>query len=319
MITSKSVKFCALRPPINDALSYAFFNHQRLQPFSAYDAETANSLPVSENPLKVLGYHLNVAEEVRSGAILLFILNGLLLLVNGLDLGYFISGQIPEGMSYSEYVHEGTAALIVSILLAIGIITVYFRNQLSTLINHRIVRVLAYSWLIQNMVSVFFTLYRNQLYINEYSLTYKRIGVYLFLLMALIGLVFTLIKIAGQKSNYYLIRVNSVAFVVVLIISSLIPWDTLILNYNITKAKRTGVMDVEYLLDLSNEALPYLKALNRTYPLADPIQNNKLKQRIARANHNFLQDRHEFDWRSLTVRNERVYNRLLERFKKERR
>ncbi len=46
---------------------------------------------------------------------------------------------------------------------------------------------------------------KNSEYVLNLGLTYKRLGVYAFLILAIIGLIFTFIKIHQQKTNAYLL------------------------------------------------------------------------------------------------------------------
>ena len=69
--------------------------------------------------------------EHKKGVIMLVMLNLLLLFFNIFDFSIILSGKkLPDGVDYSQYVHNGVNTLIFSILLAIGIILYYFRaNQ----------------------------------------------------------------------------------------------------------------------------------------------------------------------------------------------
>ncbi len=293
-------------------LAYAFFFHRGIQPFSDYDSNASNQLNSEETNLRLLGYQLTINEERQSGMLLFGLLNALLLVVNALDFGYLISGKIPAGMSYSEYVHQGTEALIFSIIIAIGIITIYFRNGLSLLQTYKPVRLLAYAWLIQNLALVSTTLIRNQLYINEYSLTYKRIGVYAFLVLALVGLLSAVVKIAARKSNYFLIRFNSGSLFAILVFCSLISWDQLIYSVNVKKAAQTSEVDLNYLLELSYAVLPNLQELNDKYPPKDKANKKALDVEIAQQTFLFLKQYQQGNWRSFTVRNYMVYRKLMQ-------
>lgn len=293
-------------------LVYGLMRHKSLDPLASFDREVSNQVNSEAKPLKIFGKSLLLTEENLSGITLLATLNVLLLVVNSLDLGYLFSGEIPVGMSYSQFVHEGTGALIFSIIAAIGIILVYFRGELNFYDKNGSLKALAYTWVIQNILIVASTAYRNYLYIEEYSLSYKRIGVYVFLLMAFIGLISTLVKIANLKSNYYLMRFNSACFYGVLLLASFVTWDQFITNENIQRHKSLNKsLDSFYLLTLSPAVLPTLireeKTLKATLNNKEKIRfDRKLSGKIYR----FMRKNQETDWRSFNLLENLAYKEL---------
>ncbi len=197
--------------------------------------------------------------ENKNGVILLVMLNALLLFYLIFDFSFILSGKkLPDGMDYSKYVHEGVNTLIFSILLAIGIILYYFRaNQNFYSKNQLLVR-LTYCWIFQNGLLLLGIIHKNQIYIDQFGLTYKRIGVYVYLLMTLVGLITTFWKVRELKTVWYLLRKNVWIAYIVLIISSFLNWDRMIAKYNINVAQNT---DVVYLMNLSDTVLPELQSL----------------------------------------------------------
>lgn len=248
-------------------LMYGFWYHKEIPLLASKDASATNTIhPGQLGKPSFLGKILGLANENLSGIILLSLLILLLLTVNVLDIQYlFLGGKLPETLSYSEFVHQGIGMLITSIICAILIILYYFRGNLNFFENNKALKLLAYLWIIQNAFMIISTAYRNNLYIQEYSLTYKRIGVYIYLLLALIGLATTLIKIAKVKSNWYLFRKNSWMFYAVLVISCFISWDLLITNFNINRAEKSGkFLDKDYLLKLSYTNIPVMLKMSDT-------------------------------------------------------
>lgn len=197
--------------------------------------------------------------ENKKGVILLIMLNALLLFYLIFDFSFIFSGKkLPDGMDYSKYVHEGVNTLIFSILLAIAIILYYFRaNQNFYPKNQLLVR-LTYCWIFQNGLLLLGIIHKNQIYIDQFGLTYKRIGVYVYLLMTLVGLITTFWKVRELKTVWYLLRKNVWIAYIVLIVSSLVNWDRVIADYNINTAQ---VTDVVYIMNLSDTVLPELQSL----------------------------------------------------------
>ncbi|MGZ6539975.1 MAG: leucine-rich repeat domain-containing protein, partial [Bacteroidia bacterium] len=129
--------------------------------------------------------------------------------------------------------------------------------------GNKALKLLAFLWILQNAFMIVSTAYRNNLYINEYSLTYKRIGVYIWLLLAMIGLMTTFLKIFKRKSNWFLFRSNGWLFYAVLVISSLINWDVILSDFNINRAEvKHKPLDRSYLISLSEKNLPQLLTLS---------------------------------------------------------
>lgn len=165
------------------------------------------------------------------------------------------------------------------------------------------------------------------MYIGEYGITYKRIGVYVYLLLSLIGLITTFIKINKVKSNYYLFRTNAWLFYATLILSCAFNWDKIITDYNM---QSTRVLDKDYLLGLSNTNLPDLFTIQADSSVknqatetsrdssqqaidasAEAYQNNCFDRTLSFRLYNFLIDHQSADWRSWQYDDSRVYEGLL--------
>ena len=196
-------------------------------------------------------------ETERFSAYLLFvILNLLLLLLNGTDIHYlFLKGELPAGITYSDYVHSGVGAVILSILMAIALIVYYFRGQINFDSKSKTIRQLAYLWIAQNIFLVGMAGYKNQLYIDAYSLTYLRIGVYYFLTFSMIGLFLTIYKIWYKRETWFLFQSTGFAIYTVLILSCMLNWNNLVTQYNLKNSKP---IDYDYLYQLGYENYPLL-------------------------------------------------------------
>ena len=196
-------------------------------------------------------------EHERYSALLLFIvLNLLLLLLNVFDIQYlFLKGELPANITYAEYVHRGVEAVILSILLAIGVISYYFRGLINFDTKSKFIKTLTYFWIVQNIVLVIMTAFKNQAYIEAFSLTFMRIGVYYYLGFSIIGLLLTLYKIYFKKDTWFLFRSNSFGIYVVLILSCAFNWNMIVTRYNLKNSKQ---VDDYYLKSLGYENYPLL-------------------------------------------------------------
>lgn len=257
-------------------LLYGFFYHQKIKAIAELEKNASNTIdPLTAKTITLFGKTLSVNDEEFSGKLLFLLLNLLLLVVNTLDVHFMvIDNKLPEGVTYSEFVHQGTGMLITSILIAIAIILFYFRGALNFSEKSRIIKILAFAWIIQNAFMICSTMFRNNMYVSEYGLTYKRIGVYVYLILTLIGLITTFIKIIQIRTNTYLFRVNGWLFYAVLVTAAFVNWDRLIADFNIHKAKQ---VQADYLLELSYTILPDLYSYHISSDEKNPAVKNKLE------------------------------------------
>ncbi|MEO7768832.1 MAG: DUF4173 domain-containing protein, partial [Ferruginibacter sp.] len=197
--------------------------------------------------------------ENKTAIISLFLLNALLLFINCVDIVYVWFGFTERNdINLSEYVHEGAGLLIFSILLAMVLLLFFFRGNLNFYKKNKWLKMGAYAWLFQNAVLVVSVFFRDYYYIHHHGLAYKRIGVLVFLLLVLAGLITVFIKIHQRKTAYYLLRVNAWFAIVVLVLSACIHWDETIAVYNLAR-KDTIAPDIKFLLTLSDKTLPLLQ------------------------------------------------------------
>ena len=195
--------------------------------------------------------------EYKAAVFLIFSLNVILLFLNYLDIQYVWFGFSWDGQYLKDFVHQGTYLLVVSIIIAVGLVLYFFRNNLNFFSQNKTLKILCFLWLIQNAVLVISVAQRNYVYIKYYALAYGRIGVFIFLLLALFGLFTVFVKIQKTKSNFYLLRTNALAAIFVLSFSAFFNWDVIIAKYNFKQADKS-FLHLEFLSKLSDKALPYL-------------------------------------------------------------
>ena len=203
-------------------------------------------------------------KENQLGLILIALLNILIAFFLVTDITYLISTNDLRASAFSNQVHSGINALIASIIIAIIIILYFFRGNLNFYKANKSLKTVTYAWIILNVVLVVNIAIKDSQYIFYYGFTYKRIGVLVYLLLTIIGLITTFIKVNKVKNFWYLLRVNTLTAFIILIISSTINWDKSITLYNLNHAKS---IDFKYLVDLSN---------NNTLVLKDYIDRNEL-------------------------------------------
>jgi Domain of unknown function (DUF4173) len=216
--------------------------------------------------------------EYKIALMLIGSVNILLLIINIIDINFlWFSFDYSQVGNLSKLVHEGTGTLIFSIFLSIAILLYYFRKDLNFYQNNKLLKYAAYTWIVQNAILIISVSLRNYYYIDFYGLTHLRIGVGIFLLITLIGLVTLWLKIRDLKSFFYMFRVNTWALYVVFMGLTLVNWDVLIARYNLSHTFKNGV-DYGYLLTLSNKTLPIIYE-NRS-KLPNEANQNWLQTRI---------------------------------------
>lgn len=202
--------------------------------------------------------------ERYAGFLLFTLLNVMLIVLNVGDIQtLYFGGGLPKGISHSDFVHNGVEIIILSILIATGLIMFLFRYDFSGIKQHKGLTVLVYVWVLQNMLMLSSVVIRNNIYVHVFDLTYMRIGVYVWLLLAIMGLSIMFWKIYKLHSNWYLIKTNVAVWFSVLVLSTCFNWDKLITSYNINSKPLTSV-DFHYLMnDLSDSNIPELIAITK--------------------------------------------------------
>ncbi|TRX39206.1 DUF4153 domain-containing protein [Flavobacterium restrictum] len=198
---------------------------------------------------------LDLDFERKSGEITLILLN-LMLLIFIATYNYeqfFETMATPAVMSkLSAATHERVNAVVFSIVMAVGVVLFYFKGGFNFDAKSKNLIRLAKIWIFLNAILIISTSIKNSEYVSYFGLTYKRLGVYAFLILGLIGLLFTFFKIAKQKTNAYLFNQMVWCFYGMLLLCSFVNWGDLITTYNIAVNK--GV-EPEYLNSLDfNEA-----------------------------------------------------------------
>ena len=202
---------------------------------------------------------LDIDAERRSGMISLVALN-LLLLVFIITFNYEQFIEIPKSPNQlSAETHERVNAVILSIIMAVLVIMFYFKRNFNFDRKAQPMKVLAKLWIFLNVVLVVSALIKNSEYVFNLGLTYKRLGVYAFLILSIIGLILTFIKIKKQKTNAFLFNHLIWYFYGTVLAASFINWGNLATVYNINRGKG----DFNFYKELNfNDAI-----LNEKYPV----------------------------------------------------
>ncbi len=206
---------------------------------------------------KLMQKKMALKTENIIGIISFAALNVLILSLNLIDISSLWMAKAVESINYSNELHEGTNALIFSIVMAMVVILYFFSGNLNFFSKNKTIKVLAYIWIIQNAFLVMSVFLRDFNYIDMHGLTYKRIGVCVFLTLCIIGLITVYLKLSQQKTLFYLFKTNGFIWYCLLLIAGFVNWDVLIVNYNISN-RAYITLDLDHLLDMSDKTLPLL-------------------------------------------------------------
>lgn len=230
---------------------------------------------------------LDSRSERRSGEISLVLLN-ILLLVFIITYNYEQFFTPAHRDSLSDEVHQRVATIIGSIAMAIGVIMFYFRSGSNFGAKAGLLKALAVTWILLNTLLICSAIVKNSEYILNYGLTFKRIGVFIFLILSLAGLYLTYLKLKNQKTNGFLVnRMAWVSFIVFIAFSP-VNFSWLVTRYNITFHKND---DIAYL-----RSLDYNKQLLFNTYRDNPVWKNYLEDQKKR----IRQEKNE-QWRSVRL------------------
>ena len=222
--------------------------------------------PVAGVPWKALVF--GTAAIFRS----LVLFNGLFAVQSTLDLIYLWNGAtLPDHLGYAAYAHRGAYPLVVTALLA-GAFLIAATQEGGEAARSRAIRALIHLWTAQNLLLVASSIFRLDLYVAAYSLTYLRFAAFIWMLLTATGLVLILVRMSLDKSNSWLIASNFAALVCVLYVSTFVDFPGVISGYNVRHSlEMSGSgshLDVDYLQSLGPRALPALD----DYVLQGPVK-----------------------------------------------
>jgi len=237
------------------------FVHQRWHRTRASAAHPALAIGAGEL--------LSTATVLRS----LILFNLLFAVQTALDIAFLWgSAALPADITYAGYAHRGAYPLILTALLAAGFVLVAMRPG-GPAEQSKVIRPLVYLWVVQNVMLVISSILRLDLYVETYLLTYWRVAAFIWMLLVATGLVLILARIALQRSNAWLIRLNLIAAISTLYLCSLTNFAAIIADYNVSHSREMtgeGVeVDINYLLSLGPQALP---GINRTAKVREGIE-----------------------------------------------
>lgn len=178
---------------------------------------------------------LDLDAERMSGVISFFALNILLIffIITYNYEQFYETAKTP--VQLSEETHERVNAVIMSIVMAILVIMFYFKSTFNFDSKAGLMKILVKIWIFLNAVLVISAMVKNSEYIFNFGFTYKRLGVYAFLILSFIGLMMTFIKIQLKKRNAFLFNTMTWYVYGTILICSYINWGGIITSENMKR------------------------------------------------------------------------------------
>lgn len=221
---------------------------------------------------------LDVDYERTSGIISLIALNFLLLIFISTYTYEQFYESAKSGAQLSSETHDGVNAVVLSIIMAILVILFYFKAGFNFDRKAKYLKLLAKFWIFLNVILIFSTVAKNTEYIINLGFTYKRLGVYAFLILSILGLIFTFLKIRNQKTNAYLFNRMFGCFFGMILVCSYINWGGFITSENI-KRKDFALDFHRYSINFNEKQLLDYCRKNQNKTLQNNIEQNiKIKQ-----------------------------------------
>lgn len=200
-------------------------------------------------------------------SILLGSINLLFLIFIFVQLMYLFGGEKTiafHGYTYSQYARRGFFELIAVAVISFFIILLtekfIFRKKTGHTIQFKILSGLLIVLVILIMVSAF---KRLLLYENAYGFTVLRLYSHLFIIWLAVIFILLLYKIFINRRENIFVLCTFVSIIIFLVFINLANPDAFIANQNIKHYYKTGKLDVFYLTQLSEDAIPVtIKVLN---------------------------------------------------------
>ena len=168
----------------------------------------------------------------------------------------FLRHGLPDGMTYSQYAHQGFWQLLAVSL--INIVTVMACIQIFE--NHRALNLLLLVISVCTCIMTLSAAYRMLLYVGVYHLTFLRVLVLWFLGVLTLLMGGVMVSIFCRK--FHLFHYTAAVVTCCYIPFSFAGVDGRIASYNLEHMEKVSRQDVNYLLyDLSKDAAPYVEQM----------------------------------------------------------
>ncbi len=251
----------------------------------------------------------------QSGAILA-VLNGLFFVVNTIDVIYlWRRAEVPSGVAYSEYVHEGVFSLIAAVLLSAVVLSGIFLQD-SAVTGRGWLKGLAHLWILQNLVLIAGVFLRLKLYVDAYQFTVLRVYVAFFLVLVAVGFGLLAIYVERAMRFGWLLTSNAIATFSLFFIVQFTDALGWVAQANVRQWQRDPgraldgrTLDLEYLESLGASGWPALinVAAQRRMPDLAAVAGGRLREIAFEETQRLTQQ----NWRSRQLRRDRAARSVI--------
>ena len=253
----------------------------------------------------------NLSTSYWRSVSMLSLSNGLFFAANGIDVFYlWTQNAIPQGGSYSEYVHQGVGSLITAVLLAALVIVSIFQ-QAPEVTRSRMVKALSLVWIAQNGALIASVLLRLKLYVDAYQLSEQRIYVGFFLALVTAGFIILSFHVLRPGNLNRLLFSNALATFALFFAIQFCDVAKWVADYNVHRwqndPRRT--LDVAYLQSLGASAWPALLTVAETTGRRETLWASHAVRQVRESQRQTVENR---NWRSWQWRTELNERKLLE-------
>lgn len=190
-----------------------------------------------------------------------------------IQISYLFSGAhtaLPDGMTYAEYARKGFGELVmVTIINFIILLSFMHLTSRAQQTIYRIVQILLSLLTVCTGFMLYSAYFRLSLYEEAYGYTYSRLLAHAFMIFLFVLFVIALCKI--WRDGFSLIQYYVIAGLIAYVLLNYINVDVLIAENNIRRYEQTGRIDIDYLADLSYDAIPAVMRLTGDKSLADTL------------------------------------------------
>ena len=202
---------------------------------------------------------------VLSSVLALAALNLLFLGANLADAAFLWGhGALPAGVTYSQFVHQGTEFLVATVLLSALVLATIFQQSLAVVRTPALKR-LGLLWVAQNLFLILSVALRLKHYIEAYDMSVARLGLVIFLAMVASGFGLLWGKILWDRSLSWLIGGCLLAIFATLYLTQFLNLAGWTADYNVARWEkdRSRNLDACYLRELGPAAWPALAEAHR--------------------------------------------------------
>ncbi|KQL46094.1 hypothetical protein AN963_13945 [Brevibacillus choshinensis] len=207
---------------------------------------------------------------------ILTIINVVYIVFTVIQISYLFGGAqaiLPEDMTYAEYAKKGFNELVtVTIINFILLVSFMYLASRAQKLIYRIVQVMLSLLTVCTSCMLISAYFRLSLYEEAYGYTHTRFLAHAFMIFLLVLFVIAFLKI--WRNGFSLMKYYGVAGIVAYVVLNYINVDVLIAKNNIQRYHDTGRIDMEYLAELSYDAIPVIMTLKNDKAVASTLQYN---------------------------------------------